>query len=115
MPVKFKGLDETLDFFSEVDDSIENSISQALVDGALLVENSAKRSTPVDTGRLRDSITTNKIDKLTVEIGTNVDYAEAVHEGWRGRSPKPFMKQGYAQSKNKIISNIENAISKGLK
>ena len=113
--IKFKGLDETIDFLGDVTEDVEQAIQLALKDGALQIENIAKRNTPVNTGRLRDSITTEQIDDMTFEIGTNVEYAEAVHEGWRGRTPKPFMKTAYAQTQNKIVSDIENAIAKGLK
>ena len=113
--IKFKGLDETIDFFGDVTEEVEHEIQEALKGGALRIENIAKRNTPVDTGRLRDSINIEQIDNMSYEIGTNVEYAEAVHEGWRGRTPKPFMKTAYAQTQNKIVSDIENAIAKGLK
>jgi len=49
-----------------------------------LVENGAKRRAPVDTGRLRSSITTSMgtfNGKPAAFVGTNVDYAIYVHEG----------------------------------
>ncbi|WP_053075344.1 HK97 gp10 family phage protein [Clostridium carboxidivorans] len=35
----------------------------------------------IDTGRLINSITNNRVDKNTIEVGTNVDYALDVEEG----------------------------------
>ena len=113
--IRFEGLDEFEEFTVKVSSKIESEINEALKNGALQIENIAKRNTPVDTGRLRDSINIEQIDNMSYEIGTNVEYAEAVHEGWRGRTPKPFMKTAYAQTQNKIVSDIENAIAKGLK
>lgn len=49
-----------------------------------LVENQAKRLCPVDTGRLRSSITHELRQERgvpVVRVGTNVKYAVYVHEG----------------------------------
>jgi phage gpG-like protein len=46
----------------------------------LLVENDAKRNCPVDTGRLRQSIT-HRIEGSTGIVGTNVEYAPYVEYG----------------------------------
>lgn len=58
-----------------------------LVRRGLNVESRAKQLCPVDTGRLRSSITTEVAISgggiPVVRVGTNVDYAEAVHEGTR--------------------------------
>lgn len=43
--------------------------------------------TPVDTGRLRNSMTyATSEDHKTVYVGSNVEYAQTVEEGERGRS-----------------------------
>lgn len=47
----------------------------------LMMEREIKVFVDVDTGRLRDSITTKIIDKNTAEVGTNVDYAKWVNDG----------------------------------
>lgn len=49
-------------------------IEKALKSVALSAEKYAKRDCPVDTGRLRSSIT-HETDKNTAYIGTNVEYA----------------------------------------
>lgn len=48
------------------------------------VETAAKHSCPVDHGRLRSSITTQFVaagGKLVVRVGSDVEYARAVHDG----------------------------------
>ena len=62
----------------------------AMTRATLIVEGTAKRLAPVDTGRLRGSIAseirkTPGIGGETVQgvVGTSVDYAAAVHEGSR--------------------------------
>lgn len=59
------------------------------------VERRAKRLCPVDTGRLRASIT-NALEKdtegLSAVIGTNVDYAVPVEFGTSRTPAQPFLR-----------------------
>lgn len=50
----------------------------------LTAEGHAKKETPVDTGRLRNSIS-HATDEEAAYIGTNVEYAPYVELGARGR------------------------------
>lgn len=78
-------------------EAIANAIDRALVaaleEVGLVVEGYAKRACPVDTGRLRNSIT-HIVDEGTrhVIIGTNVEYAPYVELGTRHQKPQPFLK-----------------------
>lgn len=59
------------------------------------VSNQAKRLCPVDTGRLRSSITMvlgQDGDGLFAMVGTNVDYAEYVEFGTSTQRPQPFLR-----------------------
>lgn len=62
---------------------------------ALAVQNQAKRLCPVDTGRLRDSITweLGMMNGLpSARVGTNVEYAIYVETGTRYMSAQPFLR-----------------------
>lgn len=78
-------------------EAIANAIDRALVaaleEVGLVAEGYAKRACPVDTGRLRNSIT-HIVDEGTrhVVIGTNVEYAPYVELGTRRQKPQPFLK-----------------------
>lgn len=78
-------------------EAIANAIDRALVaaleEVGLVAEGYAKRACPVDTGRLRNSIT-HIVDEGTrhVIIGTNVEYAPYVELGTRRQKPQPFLK-----------------------
>lgn len=67
-------------------------IKRLLERWAITVESEAKRGAPVDTGRLRASIT-HRLDAAPVplfaEVGTNVTYARPVHEGRRAGARQP--------------------------
>lgn len=61
---------------------------------AIRVETAAKRLCPVDTGRLRSSITHQvavDVRGLAARIGTNVDYAPWVEFGTSRAPAQPFL------------------------
>lgn len=78
-------------------EAIANAIDMALVTAleevGLVAEGYAKRACPVDTGRLRNSIT-HIVDEGTrhVAIGTNVEYAPYVELGTTRQKPQPYLK-----------------------
>lgn len=57
-----------------------------------MAESYAKKACPVDTGRLRNSITHAQYDENTEVIGTNVEYAPYVELGTVKMSAKPFLR-----------------------
>ena len=73
-------------------EAIANAIDLALVTAleevGLVAEGYAKRACPVDTGRLRNSIThVTRPDEKAVYIGTNVEYAPHVEYGTVHQDP----------------------------
>ena len=57
--------------------AMEKAIKNGLEAIGLTAETYAKKATPVDTGRLRNSIS-HETDEEAVYIGTNVEYAAFV-------------------------------------
>lgn len=74
-------------------EAIDQALATALEEVGLVAEGYVKRACPVDTGRLRNSIT-HIVDEGTrhVVIGTNVEYAPYVELGTRHQKPQPFLK-----------------------
>ena len=75
-------------------------------------ESYAKKLCPVDTGRLRASITHAQMDENTEVIGTNVEYAPYVELGTHKMSAKPFLRpaaenhsEEYRQILKQVMSN----------
>ena len=81
----------------QVEDAMNQAIAKALTMIGLKAESNAKAICPVDTGRLRNSIT-NAIDTEAnaVYIGTNVEYAPYVELGTSRRKPHPYLKPAAA-------------------
>ena len=75
-----------------VKDNINNAIVRALEVIGLTAENYAKKACPVDTGRLRNSIThIIEPNESAVYIGTNVEYAQAVELGTSRQKAQPYL------------------------
>lgn len=81
--------DNTDEFGSE----LERAIARGLEKVGLVAEGYAKRLCPVDTGRLRNSIThVIDGDELAAYIGTNVEYGPHVELGTSRQKAQPFLK-----------------------
>lgn len=57
---------------------------------AFAVERDAKLLVPVDTGNLKNSITTN-VGEFDAEIGPTANYGHYVEEGTSRMAPQPYM------------------------
>ena len=66
-----------------------------------VVSNAAKKRAPVDSGRLRASITSDA-DADGVVIGTNVNYAIFQEKGTRYQEGTPFLVPGLVESIPKL-------------
>lgn len=76
-----KGI-QIIDNSNEILSALNNQLESALEEIGQTIEENAKANTPVDTGKLRDSIQhTVDIDNKVVNVGSGVDYAIFVEEG----------------------------------
>lgn len=85
-----------------VADSLNKGVSKSISEGlkklTLRVEALAKKSTVVDTGRLRSSII-SKISKDSAIIGTAIEYAEFVEYG----TPSGSMEARHMEGSSKVL------------
>lgn len=115
-----------------VEQEMEKQAMTGLEKIGLTAEGYAKKNCPVDTGRLRNSIT-HVVDDMKVVIGTNVDYASWVELGranpdathdrdefatpnpegseHHGHNPQPFLKPAITEHislyKSMLISSLK--------
>jgi len=79
---------------AELFESPAGEVARDLQRRALQVDRAAKQNCPVDTGRLRSSIT-NELGQdgegLVATIGTNVEYAPYVELGTSKMAAQPFL------------------------
>ena len=97
----------------EIAEAIASQTAAALETVGLLAEGYAKRKCPVDTGRLRNSIT-HTVDGTMLEayIGTNVEYAPHVELGTRHQDAQPFLRPAAQNHVSQYRRVISDALSK---
>ena len=93
----------------EVLDGIVRAKARALEKIGLVAEGYAKRLCPVDTGRLRNSIT-HATDDEAAYIGTNVDYAIYVEMGTVNTPAQPYLKPAAADHVEKYRSILKSEL-----
>lgn len=81
----------------EVAEAIDKAVAAALEEMGLACEGYAKLACPVDTGRLRSSIThMTRPSDGAVYVGTNVEYGPCVELGTAHMDARPFLKPAAA-------------------
>lgn len=99
------------DHTDEVLEALGTAIARGMEAIGIEAESDAAAICPVDTGRLRNSIT-HTIDNggKAAIIGTNVEYAIYVHEGVHGRKGQPFLRDAITQNADKYRRILEAAL-----
>lgn len=83
----------------EVLDELDNALEVALEEIGLTAEGFAKKKCPVDTGRLRNSISHASTED-TAYVGTNVEYAVYVEMGTVNTKPQPYLRPAVTEHKD---------------
>lgn len=94
----------------EINDSGRQKIAETLNKKGLRIVREAKERCPVDTGRLRSSITAELIrqgDKPRVLIGSNISYAPHVEFGTSTRAAQPFLRPAARQVLKKGVTKSD--------
>ena len=96
----------------EVLSALERAKKRGLEAIGLSAEGHAKKITPVDTGRLRNSMS-HAVDDDAAYIGTNTSYAIFVETGARGRSGVHMLQRAATEHtdeyKQLIVDSMKNA------
>lgn len=106
MDMKFKMEN---DFSDLIEQAAFSQIETALEKVGLMAERNAKIACPVDTGRLRNSIT-HTHDKNTAYVGTDVEYAPYVEMGTTNTKAQPYLKPAIADHIQEYKSTIEQEL-----
>ena len=97
----------------QIADAIDQALARALEEVGLVAEGYAKKACPVDTGRLRNSITHQvRPSEKSVYIGTNVEYAPYVELGTSRMKPQPFLRPAAADHEGTYKKIFESELKK---
>lgn len=124
------GVQDTINKLRDTRDEVTQEIDMEIAAGAELMARTAKQLCPVQTGKLRGSISASKVKFLTWELVAQTDYAAYVEFGtgkyvkitegtekfaaeFKGkgkrevnRHPKPYFFPAYFYHRKEIIKNI---------
>ena len=93
----------------EVLDALKRAKKRGLEAIGLTAEGYAKKDTPVDTGRLRNSIS-HATDDEAAYIGTNVEYAPYVELGARGRKGVHMLQRAASEHTDEYKKLMEDSM-----
>lgn len=99
----------TKDNTKEVLAALEKAIDRGLEAIGLTAEEYTKKETPVDTGRLRNSMSHAVQDKAAY-IGTNVEYAPYVELGVQGRQGVHMLQRAATEHTSEYKKLMEESI-----
>lgn len=109
-----EGLQELNQEFNDLENALTQEIITALMRGGMIIEADAKRRCPVDTGRLRASLTTDveREGKTTfvLKVGTNVEYASFVENGTSRMAAQPFLRPAVDAKAKDVVDEIRESI-----
>lgn len=97
--------------FRDFSREAETELDKALVVSALEVERDAKKFSPVDTGRLRSSIT-HRLGNNYAEVGTSVEYGIYQEFGSSKMRAQPFLTPAFEANKEKIKARLAAVVKK---
>lgn len=89
----------------------DEAVIRALTIIGMKAEGYAKKLCPVDTGRLRNSIS-HATDEDTAYIGTNVEYAPYVELGTSRMKERPFLKPAALDHVDEYKAIVLNELKK---
>ena len=109
-------------------DFADNALRKGLMRGGKMVQATAKRLCPVDTGKLRNSIEVTPIEN-GADVGTNVECAAYVEYGtgkkgdpsvkhredWEGQAPQPYLYPALEAHKAEIKDIVQNTLQEEIR
>jgi len=96
--------------------AIDNAIKNAVEKVKFKAEAKAISLVPVDTGRLKGSITYKDLGPYDVELRAGykkgVDYAEFVEYGTSKMKAQPFLRPAIAYARKEVVKDLNKEIKK---
>ena len=129
MELKVEGLLSLMAKLSYLGGNANETVGAGISKGVQKIKSDAKRFCPADTGRLRNSITTEKLSETAYAVGTNVEYAPFVEYGTGQRGnpevahttsvigtyPHPFLLPAIVANENYVIKSCQLELLKAIK
>lgn len=98
-----------VDHSEEIKKALTEAESRALEKVGMFVESEAQENAPVDTGRLRNSIT-HEVEGGYAVIGTSVEYATHVELGTSRSRAQPYLRPAIEENRDTIKKIITDEL-----
>jgi len=111
--IKVQGFEKVIASFNRFNKKQKAKLRRIIATTSFEIQSDAKRSVPVDTGRLRNSLRI-KFDNggLTGTIGTNVFYAPFVEFGTKRQRSKPYLFPAFRKAERRYKRRVKAAFGK---
>ena len=128
MRVEIQGAERLMRKLAALGGNTDEVVRKSLRDGGKMVQGTAKANCAVDTGQLRNSITTIEAEH-SVLIGTNVEHGVYVEFGtgqrgdpsvahrqdWAGMAPQPFLGPALESNRKRIITRFTGNLKRAIR
>jgi|SRR5688572_20401412 len=91
---------------TRISSQIERELSKLVKKTAFRIEAKAKELAPVDTGLLRNSVTTTVESATKATVGTSIEYAAHQEFGTRHQKGKPFLTPAADEAKKDFERDV---------
>jgi HK97 gp10 family phage protein len=102
------------DYTPKVKMMLAQAIQNGLEESAMRVHARATELSPVDTGRLSQSIT-YRVDETSATVGSNVVYARRIEYGHSKKAPKGYLRPALDEIRGKLKGIFDKHMKKVLK
>ncbi len=107
---------EIMNWLAKKPDETVREVGKAIEKAVFKVNERAKRNSPVDTGRMRASISKSVSERaMSGEVVVGVRYGIYVHEGTRYMKGRPFLENAVRDSEKEIEGYLLQAIENVIK
>ena len=111
MSVRIEGMGRLRMALLRVTGEGEKAVRREVKRSALNVQNGARRRVPVDTGRLRNSITHEiDADGMDATIGSNVEYAPHIEFGTVRMRAQPYLFPALEEERAAFVARLRTQL-----
>lgn len=108
--LKILGVSKSIKMLEKARQESRRKARRALTKGSFIVIREAKHRCPVDTGRLRSSITHQIVSDQLAKVGTNVHYGDDVEFGI-GQRAQPFLGPALVDKRDEVLEAFRKEMS----
>jgi len=112
--IDFRGIENLQLAIKEMPNLVKEELGKAVTELVLIIEGFAKEQCPVDTGKLRASITPVVESWAAAYVGTNTEYAPYVEFGTKKMAAQPFLEPAFLEGQKQAGKTFGAAVDRAV-